>query len=107
MPSMNGVVANAVTAQAAGSAIWARTAGVTCWSWACCAPSAFDAVMVGSPLLVEPSLDCHWPARHRRRKGLRWAGFRSGMPAAHEPAHGHGRLPGEQLDMVQRRPQDQ
>src|SRR6266568_976163 len=24
--------------------------------------------------------------------------------AAHEPAHGHGRLPGEQLDMVQRRP---
>ncbi len=30
MPSMNEVVANAVTAQAAGSAIWARTAGVTC-----------------------------------------------------------------------------
>jgi hypothetical protein len=56
MPSMNDVVANAVTAHAAGSAIRGGAAGVTRRSWADCCPSASGAVMVRLLCRVVPYL---------------------------------------------------
>jgi hypothetical protein len=118
MPSMNDVVANAVTAHAAGSAIPAGEAGVTCRSSAAFCPIASDAVIVPLPCVAAArprllrgrglaipvvslacgrSLPSPPPAQER---GPSARGPDGDALAAHEAADGHGGLAGEQLDMV-------